>query len=146
MVTNATKTDRADLVAQIIAAMDLAVEAHVEAGQLLGAARVLARRFEDPREEAVDMNSDEADEMEEVKEIPAAAADVAELIEDQQALPDGIARISASRLRAIAGLSPDEFRTLAACSDHEFAKAQQVGFAAYLRGLAEAAPALVAAE
>jgi hypothetical protein len=120
--------DRADLMEQIAAALDLAVESHFEAGRLLGAVAVLARRLADPQVEAVEnTNSDEVYEMEEVKEVPeVAVAEVPDPIVDHQALPDGIARISAARLRTITGLSPGEFRTLASMPDDEFEKAQQV--------------------
>ncbi len=147
--------DRADLVEQIAAALEVAVEAHQEACRLLGVARVFARRMGVPQQEASEPPADQDEtenaevegmsELKEMQELVAAdasvpavePADVADPLADHKPLPDGIARISASRLRAIAGWSPGEFRTLASMSDEEFEKARQVGFAQYLRGPSE---------
>jgi hypothetical protein len=97
--------------------------------------RLMAKSLEDP----LPMN----ESIEEVERLPSeelaesaelAAVDAAAPMADRQSLPDGIARISASRLRAIAGFSPSEFRSLASMPDDEFEKAQRAGFATYLRG------------
>jgi hypothetical protein len=139
-----------DLAEQIDAALELAAEAHFEAGRLFGVARVLARRLADPQEEVEETRLGEVDGMEEVKQTQElgtaeAPAEAAGSLVDHQFLPDGIARISAARLRAISGLSPGEFRALASMPDQEFEKAQQVGFTIYLRGPSEVHP-LPAAE
>src|SRR5260221_14724034 len=138
--------DRPDLVEQIAAALEVAVEAHQEACRLLGVARVFARRMGVPQQEASEPPADQDEtenaevegmsELKEMQELVAAdasvpavePADVADPLADHKPLPDGIARISASRLRAMAGWSPGEFAALASMSEEAVDKAQPGGF------------------
>jgi hypothetical protein len=122
-------------------------DCHDLARRIVDGLRLMADLIEDP--------TDMDDATEHVEQLPskqpldppaAAPVDAAVPIADRQPVPHGIARISAARLLAIAGLSPQEFRTLASMSDDDFEKAQEVGFVSYLRGLAEAPKMLEAAE
>lgn len=109
-------TDRADLVEQLAAALDLAVEAHVEAGRLLGVAHVLARRLADLRVEAVEStNSDEVNDMEEVNEteesIAAEGTAPAEVPPERRSPPKLSFKVGVELLELAAPLSPEELKT-----------------------------------